>query len=47
MHEAYYTTGNDHDLVAFAGEALKVVHRYEEMLKKGISPLDAATRQAL
>ncbi|MGQ3071937.1 MAG: DUF4142 domain-containing protein [Ferrovibrionaceae bacterium] len=47
MHEAYYTTGNDHDLVAFAGAALKVVRRHEEMLKKGISPLDSATGQAL
>lgn len=47
IHEAYYTTGEDHDLVVFAGEALQVIRRHHEMLKKGISPLDTAIRQAL
>ncbi len=47
IHEAYYTTGEDHDLVGFAGEALKVVRRHHDMLKKGVSPLDTAIRQTL
>ncbi len=47
IHEAYYTTGEDKDLVAYAGEALQVIRRHHDMLKKGVSPLDTAIRQTL
>lgn len=44
IHEAYQATGDDQDLVTFAGEALEVIRRHHAILKKGVSPLDTALR---
>jgi predicted outer membrane protein len=45
VHEAYAATGEDKDLVAFAGEALDVIRHHHDILRKGVSPLDTAVRQ--
>ena len=44
IHEAYKNTGTDKDLVAYAGEALVVIRRHHDTLRKGVSPLDTAIR---